>query len=56
MSIHYLCDWNCGGTDCSAPTRPKPENLEWVWTASDGTEHKTKLKAVSHDIKQQPFY
>lgn len=22
MSTHNRCTWNCGGTDCDAPTRP----------------------------------
>jgi len=41
MGLHRDCVWNCGGTDCPAPT-----GNYWV----------DKHKEAIRKIKRQPFY
>ena len=54
MGIHNYCEFNCGGTDCSAPERHYTTMV--VYLSKSGIEYKTIKDAAIDDIKNQPFF
>jgi len=53
MSIHHECIYNCGGTDCDAPTLKSNEKF-WIdasrFKPSESGDYEVKFKGKSDDV------